>query len=194
MHLKSIWTTAASWFSNSPKKGALASRPFFQILKTAAKRNLGKAVGRGTLAANENRRELSQFRQKPASSGAFFLSAFQRFSISAFQHFSFIKIPPLFPRNPLFPVSGPATNSFNGLHPKSNFLATHAAKNHEPSKSDRKATATSPPRDQYSKKSHIAENPETSLKSVPFWSGSLILRHMKLLEIPFWATRYSFGV
>ena len=25
--------------------------------------------------------------------------------------------------NPLFPASGPATSSFNGLHPKSNFLA-----------------------------------------------------------------------
>ena len=25
--------------------------------------------------------------------------------------------------NPLFPASGPATRSFNGLHPKSKFLA-----------------------------------------------------------------------
>ena len=25
--------------------------------------------------------------------------------------------------DPLFPASGPATRSFNGLHPKSNFLA-----------------------------------------------------------------------
>ena len=25
--------------------------------------------------------------------------------------------------NPLFPATGPATSSFNGLHPKSNFLA-----------------------------------------------------------------------
>ena len=29
----------------------------------------------------------------------------------------------LFPRNPLFPASGPATGSFNGLHAKSKFLA-----------------------------------------------------------------------
>jgi hypothetical protein len=45
-------------------------------------------------------------------------SSFQRFS---FQYFSFTQIP-LFPRNPLFPASGPATRFFNGLHPKSNFL------------------------------------------------------------------------
>jgi hypothetical protein len=30
---------------------------------------------------------------------------------------------PLFPRNPFFPASGPANRSFNGLHPKSKFLA-----------------------------------------------------------------------
>ena len=30
---------------------------------------------------------------------------------------------PLFPRNPLFPASGPATGYFNGLHAKSKFLA-----------------------------------------------------------------------
>jgi len=35
----------------------------------------------------------------------------------------FTSFSPLFPRNPLFPASGPATRSFNGLHPKSNFLA-----------------------------------------------------------------------
>ena len=29
------------------------------------------------------------------------------------------------PDNPLFPASGPATGSFNGLHPKSNFLAIY---------------------------------------------------------------------
>ena len=46
-------------------------------------------------------------------------SSFQRFS---FQHFSFTQIP-LFPRNPLFPASGLATGSLNGLNPKSKFLA-----------------------------------------------------------------------
>jgi hypothetical protein len=46
-------------------------------------------------------------------------STFQRFN---FQHFSSNQAP-LFPRNPLFPASGPATSSFNGLHPKSKFLA-----------------------------------------------------------------------
>jgi hypothetical protein len=30
---------------------------------------------------------------------------------------------PLFPRNPLFPASGPATGSYNGIHRESNFLA-----------------------------------------------------------------------
>jgi len=30
---------------------------------------------------------------------------------------------PLFPRNPFFPPSGPATGFFNGFHPKSKFLA-----------------------------------------------------------------------
>jgi len=33
---------------------------------------------------------------------------------------------PRFPRNPLFPCSGPATGSFNGLHAKSKFLAGKA--------------------------------------------------------------------
>ena len=33
--------------------------------------------------------------------------------------------------NPLFPASGPATRSFNGLHPKSKFLAIEIALNHE---------------------------------------------------------------
>ena len=33
----------------------------------------------------------------------------------------------LFPQPPLFPASGPATRSFNGLHPKSNFLAVSAS-------------------------------------------------------------------
>jgi hypothetical protein len=69
--------------------------------KTVAKRNLGKAVWRATLTANENRRESFRYRQISASSGAFFLSAFQ---FSAFQHFSFTQIP-LFPRNPHFPPS-----------------------------------------------------------------------------------------
>ena len=41
------------------------------------------------------------------------LSSFQNFR---FQRFNFTQIP-------LFPASGPATSSFNGLHPKSNFLA-----------------------------------------------------------------------
>jgi hypothetical protein len=49
--LKSIWTTAASWFSNTPdRQEAHLQLP---TKKTAAKRNLGKAVLKATLAANE---------------------------------------------------------------------------------------------------------------------------------------------
>lgn len=58
------------------------------------------------LAESENRRKISRFCQIPASSGAFFLSAF-----------SFTQIP-LFPRNPFFPASDPATGSSNGPHAK----------------------------------------------------------------------------
>ena len=50
-------------------------------------------------------------------------SSIQHFS---FQRFSFTKTP-LFSRTPFFPASGPATGSFNGLHPKSKFLAIHHA-------------------------------------------------------------------
>ena len=55
-------------------------------------------------------------------------SSFQRFSFQyfSFQHFSATQTP-LFPRNPLFPASGPATISFNGLHAKSGFLAAPLA-------------------------------------------------------------------
>jgi hypothetical protein len=116
-HPKSIWTTAASWFSNTPKDPDRLAENRRQ--KKTAKRNLAKVAWRATLATNERVREFSHFRQTPASSGAFFLSTFQ---FSAFQHFSFTQIP-LFPRPSLLPASGPATSSFNGLHPKSKFLA-----------------------------------------------------------------------
>jgi hypothetical protein len=36
---------------------------------------------------------------------------------------------PLFPCNPIFPASGLATGSFNGLHPKSKFLAAMRSTN-----------------------------------------------------------------
>jgi hypothetical protein len=51
--------------------------------------------------------------------------ASSHFRISAFSVTDFPKSPlfPLFTRNPPFPASGPAASSFNGLHPKSNFLA-----------------------------------------------------------------------
>jgi hypothetical protein len=47
---------AKSWFSNQPEKGARASR-LFSNPKTAAKRNLGIALRKATLATNENCRE-----------------------------------------------------------------------------------------------------------------------------------------
>ena len=50
--------------------------------KTAAKKSIGKAVWKATLATNEHRREFSRYRQIPAFCGAFFLAAFQ---FSAFQ-------------------------------------------------------------------------------------------------------------
>ena len=52
-HTKSISTTAASWFSNTPEKGAWASRLCSKSEKVAAK-NLGTAARRDTLRANEN--------------------------------------------------------------------------------------------------------------------------------------------
>jgi hypothetical protein len=78
----------------------------FEIFKApdfiaAAKRILGKAAPRATLTANENRRKFSQFHQIPASSGAFFLSAFQ---FSAFQ---------IYPNSP-FPPQPPDTPSQTG--------------------------------------------------------------------------------
>jgi hypothetical protein len=107
-HLKSIWTTAASWFSNTPDKQAA------RLPKTVAKRNLGKAVWRATLTANENCRESFRYRQISASSGAFFLSAFQ---FSAFQLYP----NPLFPRNPHFPAPPVRPNgSFRSLPQKAN--------------------------------------------------------------------------
>ena len=68
-----------------------------RLPKNRRQRNLGKAVWRATLTANENRRESFRYRQISASSGAFFLSAFQ---FSAFQLYP----NPPFPRNPHFPA------------------------------------------------------------------------------------------
>ena len=120
--------------------------------KTAAKRNLGKAVRKATLAANENRREISRVSRLTACCGAFFLSAFQRFSVSAFQrfsvsafqrfsvsvfqHFSFTQIP-LSPATPISPPSslrrgydrqaGPIHWLFQGPPAESKFLAARVS-------------------------------------------------------------------
>jgi hypothetical protein len=69
-HLKSIWKTAASGFSNPPEKGARASR-LFSNTKNADKRNLGTAASRATLAVNEKRREISRVSCLPARTGNF---------------------------------------------------------------------------------------------------------------------------
>jgi hypothetical protein len=65
-----------------------------------AKRIIGKAALTATLEVDENRREVSRYRQIPASSGAFFLSAFQ---FSAFQLYpnSPFSPQPLFPPPPV---------------------------------------------------------------------------------------------
>jgi hypothetical protein len=44
--LKSIWTTAASWFSNTPEKGAQASRLFSKSKKPPPNRILAKRSGK----------------------------------------------------------------------------------------------------------------------------------------------------
>jgi hypothetical protein len=70
---------------------------------------LGKEYG-GKLNAAPNRWLVKKNNSKNSS--------FQRLS---FQHFSFTQSP-LSPRTPLFPASGQAIGSFNGLHPKSKFI------------------------------------------------------------------------
>jgi hypothetical protein len=100
---------AASWFSNTaedpdriaekpPPKEILAKR--LEELRSRSKNSVinSHAPARSRRAAEH--------------------SSFQRFS---FQPFSSTQIP-LFPRNPLFPASGLATGSLNGLNPKSKFL------------------------------------------------------------------------
>lgn len=52
-HPKSIWKTAAFWFSNTPEKGARAFRLFFKSEKPQPNRILGKAARRATLGCSE---------------------------------------------------------------------------------------------------------------------------------------------
>ena len=115
-HLKSTWTTGASWFSNTPRKEhgrpACFPNPKNRRQNEFLAKRPGKLRSRQMKTA-ENPPNSAKHR-RPAEH-----SSFQRFS---FQHFSFTQIP-LFPRNPLFPASGPANRSFNGLHLKSKFLA-----------------------------------------------------------------------
>ena len=90
-HLKSIWTTAASWFSNTPEDpGRLAEKP---PPKEFLAKRLGELRSRQMKTAVESPDPARSRRLAEHSS-------FQRFS---FQHFSFTQIP-LFPRNPHFPA------------------------------------------------------------------------------------------
>ncbi|MEI7775132.1 MAG: hypothetical protein WCK17_10185 [Verrucomicrobiota bacterium] len=90
--------------------GTLAVHPVcYQIRKIAAKiktlqKILAIAVWRSTFEADEIHCAINR------------LSQIGLWSHSSFQNFSFTPNPP-------FPASGPSTSSFNGLHPKSNFLA-----------------------------------------------------------------------
>ncbi len=90
--------------------------------KTAAKRNLGKAVWRDTLATNDFPSEISKPDQIQASSGAFFLTAFQLYPNSLF-----FPQPPL-PRPPVFAEATTGrlvfpNGSFRGLPQKAKPLA-----------------------------------------------------------------------
>jgi hypothetical protein len=74
--------------------------------KTAAKTNLGTAVRRATVAANENRREISRVSRLPANSGGFLTKTPPTEPPTP---------PPLPPATPFLPPSGPANGCFRGL-------------------------------------------------------------------------------
>jgi hypothetical protein len=99
---------------NPAERKALASL-LLPSPKNRRKNNLAQAVRRAIIAADGNHREIDRLSQ---------IGLWGTLLISAF---SFTQIHP-FPRSPLFPASGPATSSFNGLHPKSNFLAINNQK------------------------------------------------------------------
>ena len=94
----------------------------FPIQKTVAKRNLGNAARKSTLAANDNRREISGVSRLPANSGGVLTKTPPT---EAPNH----RLRP--PAPPFLPPSGPANGSFNGHHPKSKLLAAKVS--HEPS-------------------------------------------------------------
>ncbi len=64
-HPKSIWTTAASWFSNTPDMQAA------HLPKNRRQKKSGTAVRRASLIANENRSEISRVSRLPARTGDF---------------------------------------------------------------------------------------------------------------------------
>jgi hypothetical protein len=121
-HLKSIWTTAAPWFSNTPKDpDRLAEKlPPKEIL---AKRSGEPRSPQMKPAVNPSDTAKSR---RPAEH-----SSFQRFS---FQHFSFTQTP-FSPATPISPPSslrqgydrqaGPSQWLFQKAPAKSKFLATN---------------------------------------------------------------------
>jgi hypothetical protein len=100
---KSNWTTAGSWFSNTPED------PDRLAEKADAERILGKAAWRATITTNEHRYEFSRSRPISAFSGAFFLSAFQLYQVPPFPP------QPPFPRHPVRP-----NGSFRDIQQKAN--------------------------------------------------------------------------
>ena len=86
----------------------------YPVRKVAAKIILSKRSG----WLRSRRMKIIVKSTDSAKSASGVRSSFQKFR---FQRFLFTQIPP-FSRNPLFPASGPATHSFNGLHFKSKFL------------------------------------------------------------------------
>ena len=93
----------------------------FPIQKTVAKRNLGNAARKATLAANDNRREISRVSRLPANSGGVLTKTPPT---EAPNH----RLRP--PAPPFLPPSGPANGSFNGHHPKSKLLAAKVSHEH----------------------------------------------------------------
>jgi len=107
MHQKSSWTTVVSWFSNTPERGAPASRLLPHPKKIAAKKNLATAVWKATLAADENSREFSQI-------GLWSTLLISKFQLSAFQ---------LYPNLPFSPRLEPFVFIPVYINSNSKFLA-----------------------------------------------------------------------
>jgi hypothetical protein len=82
-----------------------------RLPKNRRQKNLGKAVRKATLTANEFPSEISKLGQIPARLGVF-----------SYRNTAHRPTETLLP-SPFSPASGPVTGSFNGLHRECNFLA-----------------------------------------------------------------------